>query len=83
MNDQLQRIGICFADADTFWWNADRDAVCPACPQDEEEYAANHKFFVAEDSGYVTIVAALAVYGEGVNLPALVEKARALNQAQT
>lgn len=31
----------------------------------------------------VPIIAALAIYGEGVNVPALVEKARALNEATT
>ena len=44
------RVGICFADYETFWWAADRpdQAVCPACSLEDEDYAANHRFYVAE-----------------------------------
>jgi predicted HAD superfamily Cof-like phosphohydrolase len=41
------RVGICMLDElETFWWRADTHPSCPACRQDDDDYAANHRFFI-------------------------------------
>ena len=44
------RVGICFNDYEQFWWRADEpsQAHCPVCSTDDEDYAEQHRFFVAE-----------------------------------
>ena len=42
------RIGICLNDPEMFWWRADDYSACPVCPTDDEDYEAQHRFFLAE-----------------------------------
>lgn len=44
----VERVGICWVDAETFWWDATNAPHCPACGVDDEGYADKHGFFVAE-----------------------------------
>lgn len=64
-----QRIGICFVDADTFWWKADDAPVCPACSRDDEGYLANHRFFVAEDRQLIERIAKASGADQRVRFP--------------
>lgn len=43
-----RRVGICWADPETFWWNATDEPVCPACSEDDTDYQQEHGFFVPE-----------------------------------
>ena len=43
-----ERIGICWADAETFWWDATNAPICPVCSEDDEGYAELHGFFLPE-----------------------------------
>jgi len=62
-----QRIGICFVDADTFWWKADDEPTCPACARSDEGYLANHRFFTAEDRRLGDRIAAAIEQAEEIN----------------
>ena len=48
MSEQAERVGICWADIDTFWWDATNTPICPVCSEDDEGYADLHGFFVHE-----------------------------------
>ena len=44
-----KRVGICFNDGEMFWWRSDGFEPCPMCSTDDEDYAANHRFYIAEE----------------------------------
>ncbi len=43
-----RRVGICWVDAETLWWDATNAPVCPACGEDDEGYAEQHSFYAPE-----------------------------------
>lgn len=42
-------VGICWVDADTFWWNATDQPTCPACAPSDPGYTDNHALYLEAD----------------------------------